>query len=368
MSKLIIGPFKDMSGYAKLGREYVKALLSVVDNDDYSLASVRYDSGRNAPMETVLADAHDRQIDEEIDTVIQIVTPNEMRPVPGKRNIAICCWETDKIPVYWVVTLNAFDEIIVPCEANKQAFINSGVSKPIHIVHMPLFKDEYNLDDVEPFIIPEVSESTTIYYNISQWSHKKGIDALIRAYFLAFQNGEDVLLVLKGYVGMKNQQGDSQRLISAIDDIKESMRLKSYPKVYITDVTMNDAQLKQIHKLGDCYVNMSRGEGWGIPPFEALAYGNELVTTMHTGMKEWADEKMVWTVSSMLDSVHNMPHSDPNLYTANECWYEPNALNGSIALKLAAADGEKQTEATMAEFFEKFSPTKIGNQLKEIIE
>lgn len=368
MSKLIIGPFKDMSGYAKLGREYVKSLFSVVDNQDFVLASVRYDSGRGEAMEPELLAAHNRQIDSDVDTVVQIVTPNEMRPVPGKRNIAVCCWETDKIPVYWAITLNSFDEIIVPCQHNKEAFRRSGVTQPIHIVPMPAQKELYSIPpETQPFFIPEIGEETTIFYNIAQWSHKKGIDAAIRSYFLAFQNNENVLLLLKGYVGMRQQAGDAQRVIRAIDEIKGSMRLARYPRVYITDITMNDTELMQLHLMGDCYVNMSRGEGWGIPPFEALLFGNELITTMHTGMGEWALPNLVFGVDSMLDSVHNMPHPDPMLYTANENWYEPNVLSGAAAYKSAFEQGKKNTEEARQELFDKCNPEKVGNQLKEII-
>ena len=367
MTKLVIAPFKDMSGYAELGREYIKALFSVVDKEDYVLASVRYDSGRRAPLELELSEAHKREISNDVDTVIQIVTPNEMRPIPGKRNIAICCWETDKIPVYWAITLNAFDEIIVPCEANKKAFEESGVTTPIHIVHMPAVQEEYNLDDVAPFEIPETNPETMVFYNISQWTHKKGLDAAIRSYFLAFQNNENVLLVLKGYVGMKNQQGDAQKLVQAIDAIKEGMRLQHYPRIYITDMVMNEDQIRQMHKLGDCYVNMSRGEGWGIPAFEAMLYGNELITTTHTGMAEWADSTVIQPVDSYLDSLHNMPHSDPMLYTANENWYEPSIINGAEAFKAVHSQQKLNTPEKNANLFEKFNQKRIGALLEAII-
>jgi glycosyltransferase involved in cell wall biosynthesis len=365
--KLVIGPFKDMSGYAELAREYIKALMSVDDESKYCLASVRYDSGSKTALEPELANAHKNIISSDVDTVIQIVTPNEMRPVPGKRNIAVCCWETDRIPFYWSITLNAFDEIIVPCEHNKTAFEKSGVSKPIHVIGMPVFSNQYSLDDVEPLVIPETSLDTTIYYNIAQWTHKKGIDAAIRSYFLAFQNDENVLLVLKGYVGMQKQAGDAQKVVGAINDIKSAMRLQKYPRIYVTDQVMSNEQLKQLHKLGDCYVNTTRGEGWGIPPFEAMLYGNDLITTHHTGMEEWANKEHCWVVDSMLDSVHNMPHSDKFLYTANENWYEPNVLSGANAFKAHYTNDKRNTNESRLLMYAKFDPKKLGQRFKEII-
>jgi hypothetical protein len=364
--KLIIAPFKDMSGYATLANAYVKALFSVTSKkEDYILSSVRYDSGSLSKLSSDFIEAHKRPISDEVDTIVQIVTPNEMRPIPGKKNIAVCCWETNKIPVYWAITLNGFDAIIVPCEANKEAFIESGVTVPIYVIGMPAFKEQYSLEGVEPFEIPGTNKDTFIFYNISQWTHKKGIDAVIRSYFLAFQNNENVLLLLKGYIGMKQQQGDAQKIIGAVNDIKGAMRLQKYPKIYVTDAIMNEDGIKKLHKRGNCYVNMSRGEGWGIPAFEAVCYGKKLVTTYHTGMLEWVNHTSPLLVDSIEDSVHNMPHPDPNLYTANECWFEPSVKSGAHAMTIAFTESNNTDNESI---FSRFDPLEIGKKLIEVIE
>ena len=369
MKKLGIGPFKDMSGYAALGRNYMRALFLVDEVKDWSLANVRYDSGSLSPIPAALKEAMHNPISEEIETTVQIVTPNEMRAAPGKRNIGICCWETDRIPPHWAIQLNSFNELVVPCTENKAALERSGVSIPIHVVPMPAFKDDYDLEGVEPFEIPGVNpQEVTIYYNIAQWSHKKGIDAIIRSYFLAFQNDESVLLVLKGYVGMHNQQGDAARVAGAVNDIKQAMRLPKYPRVYITDTVMTEEGIKKLHKMGDCYVSLTRGEGWGIPPFEALLYGNELITTQHTAMKDWADDSDCWLVDSYLDSVHNMPHPDPNLYTARENWFEPVIKSGAEAFQNQFSSTKKNTPDMTENFTLTYEPELIGKQLKDIID
>ena len=368
MKKLVIGPFKDMSGYAALGRNYMRALFLVDSVDDWSLANVRYDSGSLSPVPEVLRQAMKNHISSEVETTVQIVTPNEMRAAPGKRNIGICCWETDRIPPHWAIQLNAFDELIVPCHSNADAMKRSGVSIPIHVVPMPVFKDDYQLDGVEPFEIPGVNPNdVTIYYNISQWSHKKGIDAAIRSYFLAFQNDESVLFILKGYVGMHNQEGDASKVAGAVQEIKNAMRLPKYPRIYITDTVMTEKGIQKLHKMGDCYLNLSRGEGWGIPPFEALLYGNELVTTHNTAMLDWSSEDESYLVESYLDSVHNMPHPDPNLYTARENWYEPVIRSGAEALQAHFSSMKKNSAEQVEKMFVKFNPKVIGEQLKEII-
>jgi len=366
-NKLILAPFKDMSGYATLARQYFRAILKVDDPTSWAAASLRYDSGSKSSLPIEIIEAHNRQISDEIKTTVQISTPNEMRAVPGMKNIAICCWETDKIPPHWAIALNAFDKIIVPCEANKVAFVNSGVSKPIYVVPMPAFKDDYKTDGVSKFDIPGVDKDTTVYYNISQWSHKKGLDAAIRSYFLAFQNNENVLLLLKGYVGMQDQNGDGQKLLGAINEIKGAMRLPRYPRIFLNDTVTSEDGIKKLHYSGDCYVNFSRGEGWCIPAFDAMLYGKELITTVHTAMQDWVSPSYAWEVDSWKDSVHNMPHPDDQLYTAKECWFEPNIVSGAEAFKSHFTMMHKNEKRNIVHLLELTDPEKIGNQLKEII-
>lgn len=364
---LVIGPYKDMSGYGALARAYTKALLKVVDESLISAASLRYDSGSKTQLESELVSAHKRKISSDVDTIVQFATPNEMRAIPGKRSIAICCWETDKIPPLWAIQLNSFDRIIVPCQANKEAFINSGVRSRIDVVKMPAFAEDYNLQNVQGFEIPGCDEDTTIYYNIAQWSHKKGLDAAIRSYFLAFQNNENVLLLLKGYVGMMNQAGDANKLLSSIADIKNAMRLNSYPRLFITDSTYSNEQIKRVHKTGDCYVNFSRGEGWCIPAFDAMLYGKELITTKHTAMADWVDDKYAHIVESYKDSVHNMHAVDKTIYTAKECWYEPVIISGANAFREHFLNMKKNKSENITNMLATHDPVKIGNELKEII-
>lgn len=367
MKTLVIGPYKDMSGYAALARAYTKSLIKVSNKDEICAASLRYDSGSLSKLDDEILMAHKNKISEDVEVILQIATPNEMRAVAGKRNIALCCWETDRIPLMWVLQLNAFDAIIVPCEANKIAFKNSGVSKPIYVLPMPFFKDEHSLKDVKKYILPSCDENTTVYYNIAQWSHKKGLDAAIRSYFLAFQNDENVVFLLKGYVGMLNQQGDANKLLNAIGEIKNAMRLPKYPKLFLSDSILSNEDVKRIHATGDCYVNMTRGEGWCIPAFDAALYGKELITTIHTAMSDWVDEKYVFKVDSVKDAVHNMHAADKTIYTSKECWYEPIIISGATAFKEHFNSMAKNNTEFANKLHTLCDPTTIGTRLKDII-
>lgn len=363
---LFIGPFKDTSGYASAARNYARALIQLgVQN--LVLRSVRYDVGNKSKLLPELQKLHNLNSNG-AETIIQMLTPNEMRPVEGKRNIGICCWETDRIPQHWVDNLNKFNLIIVPCEDNKNAFMDSGVKIEVKVIPFAFFQQDYSVESIDKFQFPFSTDDLTIYYNISQWSHKKGIDALIRGYLGAFQNGENVLLVLKGYINMKNQNGDLQKMANEVNQIKQAMRLKTYPPIYIIDAMMTDTDILKLHKTCNVYVNTSRGEGWGVPAFEALLLGNELISTNHTGMNAYLIGDFYYPVSSIKEPVFNMPHPDSELYTSKENWMEPSVLSVQKAFKASYNTlAKRNNNKWSAELFKITNPLSIGQKLVEII-
>ena len=64
----------------------------------------------------------------EYDTIIIHAVPNgfEKYIEKGKKMIGITVWEADLLPTQWIDTLHKMDEIIVPCEWNKQVFQKFG--------------------------------------------------------------------------------------------------------------------------------------------------------------------------------------------------------------------------------------------------
>lgn len=367
---LMISAFKDTSGYARAARNYARCLA---EDENFVIKSVKYDSGNNEKLSPSLLAAHKRSASN-AEVIVQMLTPNEMRPVQGKKNIAICCWETDRIPQHWVDSLNKFDLVIVPCEANRQAFKNSGVTVKIDLMPFVFFREDYIYNGPK-FKIPGVTDTTTIFYNISQWSPKKGLDDIIKAYFLAFQNDEDVLLVLKGYIGMQNQHGDADKMRAEIENIKKMMRLPKYPRIYVTDTMMTPEEILRLHKSCNIYVNASRGEGWGIPCFESLLIGNELISVNHTGITEYLPTDIdtavfyvgdYYKVLSYKSPVISMGHPDPMLYTSLENWYQADILSLRDSFKESINTLTKRN-INQDKYWKLTDPTTIGNKLKELI-
>lgn len=395
MSKILyIGPVRDFSGYATAARGYIQALHDA--GADLVVRPVRYDQadpGTGYKVTDLERELLKRDLDG-VDVVIQHLTPNEMRPAPGKTNIAIVAWETTRIPGYWADKLNQFDSVMTFCDASVEAFKDSGVTVPIHKVPHTFDIPSYSLDDVEEIMSPSdpnFLKDRFVFYNISQFSQKKGIDSLLRAYFGAFHGKQDeVVLLLKTYVNMQGRSQEQQKLKAYIDNVKQGMRLPidGYPPVMLVTKTLTDDQIRKIHKTGDAYVCSSRGEGWCIPAFDALTYGKKLITTLWGGMGEFACEQEyveipdgstgaipgryptvqhskanVFPIKYSMEPLVSQQHADPELYTSFDMIAEPSVSSMMTQMKAA-----KEAETFEAPDMTEFDYSVVGPKMLAVIE
>lgn len=366
---LYIAPVRDFSGYAAAARGYINALHRA--GADVVVRAIRYDRA-DAGSEYKVTDLEKQLLSkplENIDVVVQHTTPNELRPVAGKVNIAIVAWETDRIPEYWAKKLNQFDSVITFCDTSVQAFKNSGVTVPVVKIPHTFDIPSYTLDGVDKIdspSAPEFFKDKFIFYNISQLSTKKGIDLLLRAYLTEF-HGKDkdrVMLVLKTYIDMSNRGSERERIKAFVASVKNGLRLPSdgYPPIMVISNTLSDEQIKKIHRTGDAYVCSSRAEGWCIPAFEALAYGKKLVTTTWGGMGEFAltdGRRNLFEVEYSLEPLVGQQHGDPELYTARDKIAEPSVRSMMFEMR-RAMDTKPEPKPNLMDFdYSSVGPTML---------
>lgn len=387
MKILYIAPVRDFSGYAAASRGYINALHRA--GADVTVRAIRYDRADSGSEyePTEVERALLRKPLNNIDVVVQHTTPNELRPVAGKTNIAVVAWETDRIPDYWVKKLNQFDAVITFCETSVSAFQRCGVKVPVWKVPHTFDIPSYTLDSIAKIASPtepEFFKDRFVFYNISQLSTKKGIDVLLRSYLTEFHGADKnrVLLILKTYIDMSNRSTERQKIQNYVAGVKNALRLSAndYPPIMIISNTLTDLQIKKIHKTGDCYVCSSRAEGWCIPAFEALAYGKKLVTTGWGGMGEFAmlpecrDKSgvaintntrnflgldvarysdafrpNVFPVTYLLEPLIGQQHGDPELYTAKDLIAEPSVRSMMTEMR-AALNMDLEDKTDLMEF------------------
>jgi len=136
-----------------------------------------------------------------------------------------------------------------------------------------------------PHVIQHISENPVPITNIpfdlkkkfviltsSQWTHRKGFDVLLKAYFSELGLHDDVILLLKTYDSITH---DVERIKTEIQYLKSTTLFKFNAKPKNNNILMlpsflSSNNISWLYKSADVFALTSRGEGFGLPISEAL--------------------------------------------------------------------------------------------------
>jgi len=318
---LYVAPLRDFSGYASASRDYVRALDSI--GAHVTTRDLIYDGG-NYERDRRESELANRAIDN-VEILIQQTTPNEMEPMPGVFNVGAFCWETDTIPQLWVQQLNKMQLVIVPTKENAEVARRCGVITPVEQIPYACDVKKYK-NKVDSYRFSQI-DNRFKFLAICQYSKKKGLDPLLKAYLSEFNQDENVALILKTYFSPNDGEAERDKMMEIVNIIKHAMRLKSYPPIQLIHGVSSFEEIERLYETADCYVLPSRGEGWGVPHFDALGYGLPAIATQGTGPLEFITPECGWLVDSHMSPVVDMPHPHDFLYTAKEKWHEPHVCD-----------------------------------------
>lgn len=235
--------------------------------------------------------------------------PNLFSSIQGyKYRVGYTMFETDRLPDgnnEWTgkfdVASKAINEqldlLLTPSSWCVSMFRDNGVTIPIEVVP----------NGVHPTAFPyygRPERETFTFLDMATLTIRKNPGAVITAFSALFRDKPEVRLVLKtqsgtlGHVNFGKDMGN----ITVIDSL------------YTMD------EMTHLLQQADCFVFPSRGEGFGMPPIEAMATGLPTIVSYNTGMMDYADERYCYPVK--------LSHKTPAIrypkkwgYVGN--WYEP---------------------------------------------
>ena len=229
------------------------------------------------------------------DTVILHMPPPAYtlfrRECRKRRVIALTTWETDRLPSDWPPILNAVDSVIVPSCFNHDVFSGSGVRTPIHVVPHVAHRTAIS----EP-LRASIGDRLA-YYTIGPWGSRKAMDETVTAYLDAFPGRDDVALVvkttsydLKALARARRGEGDgpTTKAVSTWWTMAELLAgRRSPPLVHLIGSQVKASEIDAIHRRGDCFVSLTRAEGFGLNVFDAAAAGNPAIVTGWGGQVDY---------------------------------------------------------------------------------
>jgi len=201
----------------------------------------------------------------------------------GRLLVAYTTWETDRVPADWPAILNRYDRVLVPSEFNAAVFARSGVSAPITVIpHIARRDQPAGAGSRSP------ARSGFVFYMISTWTTRKAILDAVRAYVDAFTADDDVMLVIhttatdriaEARLTRRGAPAGSHACATWFTLAQALAGTDRLPRITLSTRWLAPAEVDELHARGDCFLSLSRGEGWGLGAFDAAAFGNPVIVT-----------------------------------------------------------------------------------------
>jgi GT2 family glycosyltransferase len=247
--------------------------------------------------------------------------------VAGHPRIGYTMLEVDGVPAEWVRQANEMDEVWVPSSFNRDTFVRSGVTRPVHVV--PLGIDP---DYLHPGIRAERLQGYFVFLTLFEWSRRKAPELLLRAFNAEFKSSERVVLLCKANYGRQ------------LDIARELDELRLDPRggriVFLDNAVLPHYQLGVLYRSADCFVLASRGEGWAVPVLEAMACGVPSIVTNWGAQRDFVNDQ-----TAFLLKVAGLVPADPDFpYYRGFNWAEPDVEHLRELLRYAASHPDEVRE------------------------
>ena len=256
--------------------------------------------------------------------------------------VAHTVWDTDRIPDHWIECLNTADLVVVPSRFSVDAM--AAIDPPVAIVpHVAptTAPSTAALARATP-ARPTIPEDVVVFYTIAEWNERKAPFLTIEAYLQAFTGRDRVLLLVKTSHWDRRASGGNHQLSRTAGPGTTAWSLARLlaahpdpPAIRLITRSLTDDEIAAIHRRGDCYVSLARGEGWGLGAFDAAAAGNPVITTGYGGQLDYLGD------SPQLVRFDLVPVDDPTgfpSYAPYQRWAEPDVDHATALIRRFASD------------------------------
>lgn len=202
----------------------------------------------------------------------------------NKYKVGYTMFETTKLPSgvngwtgptgNWVDMLKDIDLLLTPSSFCAEVFMRNDCTVPIKVVPLGVDIKTYKY-------IERPKRKVFTFLMLGTLTIRKNPGYVISAFLNLFKNNENVRLILKTQDGTLGSITFPHKNLIIIDRRSTNKEVMQY---------LYDA---------DCFIFPSRGEGFGLPPLEAMATGLPTILSANTGMKDFCNEEYNYPIRKM---------------------------------------------------------------------
>lgn len=199
--------------------------------------------------------------------------------------IAYSVFEATKIPEKWVEIINEkFDAVAVPDPFLVTVYKESGVRRPVFVLPHGLY-----LDDFLNQPIKKRKNKRFTFGMTGGFSPLKNHLMLVKAFAKEFGNSSQVKLIIHGRWGAGSPY---------YENLANVIKAAKLTNVQLLNTKFNQTEMINFMKSLDCYVLLSKGEGFSITPREALALGIPCILSNNSAHKNICKTNLVRAVKA----------------------------------------------------------------------
>lgn len=365
MKVLYIGHYNEFGGWANAANNLIQCLhKNDIDVVTRNIKLTNTNISNNIEFES--KDLNN------VDYCIQHVLPHHLVGTKKfKKNIAYFVAESVNLKNHiWIKYLKLVDEIWVPNQDNKRVLNEVGFNNVEIVPHTFNIEKYKNVHHKIDFHNKRVNNAYK-FYTIADLNDRKNLDGILRTYYNAFSSVDNVVLVLKMAHHGINQQKLNEIINNKCMAIQKQLRTyansKLYPQINIFTHNLSNEQILHLHNTCDCFINLSHGEAWSIPSFEAMCFGNHPICTGWGGPKEYIDNNNINTgklINYVLNVCNHSNPAFPEIFTGKEFWPIPSEHEASEYMRYYYENNSKNIEESLNSA-DRFNYTNVGNIIKE---
>lgn len=366
MKVLVVSNFFDNSGWSFAAQNYVLAMDAA--NIDVVIRNIKLNNIKGEVHPRILE--LEKKSDKNCDIVIQKVLPHMMSYNGNfKKNIGLFVCETNHFRnSNWASYLNIMDANIVPSQSCKMAYENSGCIKPVSVIPEPYNQAVFDIG-YEPLDL-NLPEDSFNFYFIGENIKRKNLKTLLQAFHLAFAPYEPVNLVIKTHMSGVPENQQEQKIQEFIKQTKFELKLYHNLNKYKGEIVLlgnfSNLDIMRLHATCHCYVAPSYGEGWNIPAFNALAFGNPVLATQGTGMDDYLLKKFL-VKSTKYPAVENVDTFE-ELCAGDETWNQIDIYALIEQMRDVYENYKEYKDVALNTNLDRFTYGSVGQEIKKVLE
>ena len=245
------------------------------------------------------------------DVTIRNMYPPRVNDVKGALNFQSFAWEETLIPKKYIDDFNKhLDGIGTTSNFVTESLKMSGLNIPVMTIGNGVDLPE-NFNELKPYKLK--TKKNVKFLHVSSCFPRKGVDILLKSYFEEFTDKDDVCLIIKTFPNIHNN------IEYTLGALKNKFK-DSSPEVEIINRDLPQDEIYSLYKSVDCYVQVSRGEGFGLPVAEAMLAKLPVIVSNNTGMADFCNNENSLIVDYVMEPAGTHLSDDASM------WALPNSI------------------------------------------